>query len=82
MRSEGDANVADPNLYEAMAPLSPPAAAAMVAIDVQRERIVRGLRERADWLRSEYLNGGDFKHLKAREDECRYIAEQVEKGRW
>lgn len=39
------------------------------------------LTERADWLRSEYLNGGNFEHLKAREDECRYIAEKVAKLR-
>lgn len=37
------------------------------------------LAERADWLRREYLNGGNYEHLKAREDECRYIAEKVAK---
>lgn len=37
------------------------------------------LSKRAEWLRSEYLNGGNYEHLKAREDECRYIAEKVAK---
>jgi hypothetical protein len=36
--------------------------------------------KRADWLRSEWMNGGNFEHLKAREDECRYLAEKVRKG--
>lgn len=36
--------------------------------------------KRAEWLRSEWMNGGNFEHLKAREDECRYLAEKVRKG--
>jgi len=36
---------------------------------------VSRLQKRADWLKSEYLNGGNYEHLKAREDECRYIAD-------
>lgn len=36
--------------------------------------------KRAEWLHSEWVNGGNFEHLKAREDECRYLAEKVRKG--
>jgi hypothetical protein len=46
----------------------------------ERLLIADEFAKRADWLRSEYLNGGAFEHLKAREDECRYLAERVRKG--
>lgn len=50
---------------------------------------VRELNERADWLKSEYLKGGNYEILKAREDECRYLTKKfaallsyVEGMRW
>ena len=42
-------------------------------------RLIAELNARADWLRSEYLHGGDFEHLRAREEECRYIVTQLQK---
>lgn len=36
------------------------------------------LKERAEWLRREWRNGGNFAHLSPREDECRYIAKCIE----
>ena len=65
-------------LVASMASLHAPAAAAMVMADKVRTNIATALRKRADWLRSEYLNGGDFEHLHVREQECRYIAAQIE----
>jgi hypothetical protein len=41
--------------------------------------LLKRLRERADWLRYEYLHGGNFEHLSAREAECRYVIELLEK---
>lgn len=41
-------------------------------LDFQNE-----LAKRAEWLKREYLNGGNYEHLKAREDECRYILEKL-----
>lgn len=40
--------------------------------------LLKRLRKRADWLQSEYLAGGNFEHLSAREQECRYIIELLE----
>ena len=50
-------------------------------MDVERLRVATALRKRADWLRSEYLNGGNFEHLNAREQECRAIATMIEERR-
>jgi len=36
-----------------------------------------GLLARAEWLKSEYLKGGDFAHLSARETECAHIAAKL-----
>lgn len=47
----------------------------MTAVGV--EGMLAKLRERADWLRYEYLHGGSYEHLKPREDECRYIADKI-----
>lgn len=41
----------------------------------------RALRERANWLQSEYLKGGDRAHLQPREEECRALADMIERGR-
>jgi hypothetical protein len=41
------------------------------------ERHQKWLRDRAEWLRHEYLHGGNFEHLKAREDECLHIANKL-----
>jgi hypothetical protein len=46
----------------------------------ERSLIADEFVKRAEWLRSEYLNGGSFEHLQAREVECRYLAERVRKG--
>lgn len=43
------------------------------------KEIIAELRERAEWLRREYLNGGNYEHLSAREAECRYIITKLEK---
>jgi hypothetical protein len=82
--SELDQRPTDERVLEmanAMAPLSAPAATAVVADHLTRQRIVEGLKKRADWLRKEYLNGGDFQHLHTREQECRAIAEMITEGR-
>lgn len=68
----------DERAIEAMAPLHAPAAAAIAMHVRTRKEMVDKLRKRADWLRSEYLNGGNFEHLHAREQECRAIAEMIE----
>lgn len=68
-------------LVEAMAPLHAPAAAAIAMHVRTRREMVEKLRKRADWLRKEYLNGGDFPHLSAREQECLYIASLIEDER-
>lgn len=39
------------------------------------------LRQRADWLKSEYQKGGSYEHLKPREEECRAIVSLLERGR-
>lgn len=44
---------------------------------LQKQRAVNYLNERADWLRREYLNGGDFSYLRLKEEECRYIAKVI-----
>lgn len=36
------------------------------------------MRKRAMWIRREYLNGGNFEHLRAREEECLYIIKELE----
>lgn len=43
--------------------------------------LVSQLRARADWLRSEYLGGGDRAHLSAREEECRWLAKVIQEGK-
>jgi hypothetical protein len=43
--------------------------------------LISALRKRADWLRTEYINGGDREHLQAREVECRHLASRIEEGR-
>lgn len=68
-------------MANAMAPLSAPAATSVVTEHLTRKRIVERLNKRADWLRKEYLNGGCFEHLHAREQECRAIAEMITEGR-
>lgn len=42
--------------------------------------ISEALLKRADWLREEWLKGGDRNHLSAREDECRWLASHAAKG--
>ena len=37
------------------------------------EQLSSKLKDRAQWLRKEYLNGGSYEHLAAREQECTYI---------
>lgn len=57
---------------------------AIQALDRLKEKLAAGdgenvthlrvtLNQRADWLRDERNRGGDYEHLKTREDECRYI---------
>lgn len=52
-----------------------------VAIRSQMARAVdahlQWLDARAKWLRKEYLNGGNFEHLSAREAECLLAAERL-----
>lgn len=48
----------------------------------ERAALASGLRERADWLRSEYQKGGVRAHLEPRETECRAIADMIERGRF
>jgi hypothetical protein len=43
--------------------------------------LIDQLRARADWLRSEYLDGGNKEHLSAREEECRWLADIIEQGK-
>jgi hypothetical protein len=43
----------------------------------ERERDAKLLCDRAEWLRKEYLAGGDFEHLHTREMESRYVAERL-----
>lgn len=38
-------------------------------------QFVEKLQERAEWLRYEIRGGGNYEHLSAREQECRYITE-------
>ncbi len=45
-------------------------------------KLPTALRERADWLRKEYLNGGVRAHLEPREEEARAIADMIERGRF
>ena len=59
----------------------------ILALIEENERMKQGLTDfhkklsdRADWLRSEYLKGGDFVRLKEREDECRYILRTALEG--
>jgi hypothetical protein len=51
-----------------------------VLAGIEVNMIVAALRKRADWLRSEYLAGGSFESLKLREDECRWLAQKLERG--
>ncbi len=46
----------------------------------EQERLAKEFTDRAEWLRSEYLNGGNFEHLNAREQECRYLAQKLSEG--
>jgi len=39
--------------------------------------IIDMLEKRADWLRSEWKNGGSYEHLSVREQECRYIVKKL-----
>lgn len=55
-------------------------AGAKVLHVVDRETIdahLAWLDARAKWLRKEYLNGGNFEHLSAREAECLLAAERL-----
>lgn len=45
--------------------------------EMARQRAVDYLNERADWLRREYLNGGNFEYLRAKEEDCRYTAKTI-----
>lgn len=66
---------------ESIAQMHAPAAAALVMADRVRAEIAAQLRSRADWLRSEYMaSGQDLKRVRAREEECRYLAEKIEQG--
>lgn len=40
----------------------------------------RAIRERANWLQSEYLKGGNRAHLQPRDEECRALADMIERG--
>lgn len=44
------------------------------------DAIYDALIDRADWLKSEYLAGGDLTILRAKEEECRYIAKKFIKS--
>lgn len=44
------------------------------------DAVYDALIERADWLRAEYLAGGNFAILSAKEQECRYIAKKFIKS--
>ena len=46
-----------------------------------RASLSESLRDRAEWLRSEYLKGGDRAHLQPREEECRALADMIQRGR-
>lgn len=46
-----------------------------------RASLSEALRERANWLESEYLKGGDRAHLQPREEECRALADMIQRGR-
>ncbi len=59
----------------------------ILALIEENERLRQGLTDfhkklsdRADWLRSEYLKGGDYQILKAKEEECRYILRTAVEG--
>ena len=46
----------------------------------KEKQILHFLTKRADWLKSEYINGGDYEHLSAREKEVRYIIEKISRN--
>lgn len=72
------ANVAD----AAVARIEKLKAAEKGVAQAEREALAKGLRERADWLKSEYSKGGSFAHLHPREQECRGVADMIERGRF
>lgn len=45
-----------------------------------RAEFCRALRKRANWLQSEYLKGGNRAHLQPRDEECRALADMIERG--
>lgn len=45
--------------------------------EIAKLRVQRYLIERAEWLRREWLRGGDRPVLQAKEDDCRYIASVI-----
>jgi hypothetical protein len=45
--------------------------------EIAKLRVQHYLIERADWLRREWQNGGDWNYLHIKEDDCRYIATVV-----
>lgn len=45
--------------------------------EMAKVRAMSFLTERADWLRKEYLNGGNFEYLRAKEEDCRYAAQVI-----
>lgn len=45
--------------------------------NLAKQRAIDYLTERADWLRREYLNGGNFEYLRAKEEDCRYTAKVI-----
>lgn len=52
------------------------------AVAQVRREAAMGLRARAEWLKSEYTKGGSYEYLRPREEECRAVADMVEKGRF
>jgi hypothetical protein len=46
------------------------------------DRVCTFLRERAAWFAYEADRGGDWKHLKTREEECRWIEQAIRNGRY
>ncbi len=46
------------------------------------DRVCAFLRERAAWFDYEASHGGNWHHLKTREEECRWIEQAIRNGRY
>lgn len=51
----------------------------MSALAEQLEMLAIQLETRAEWLLKEAHSGGNWEHLKGREDECRHVAADIRK---